>query len=100
MVAVYRSDERGGRKGLHSEGASSDLEASPEDEKSDAGVASATAVPPAGWDLPTAEQPSITARRSVLVFDADDPEEEEEPPAPQPAARRTALFDAEEQGWT
>ena len=42
MVAVYRSDERGGRKGLHSEGASSDLEASPEDEKSDAGVASAT----------------------------------------------------------
>ncbi len=99
MVAVYRSEERGGRKGLHSEGASSDLEASPEDEKSDAGVASATAVPPAGWDLPTAEQPSITARRSVLVFDADDPEEEE-PPAPQPAARRTALFDAEEQGWT
>ena len=38
MVAVYRSEERGGRKGLHSEGASSDLEASPEDEKSDVGV--------------------------------------------------------------
>ena len=68
---------------------------SPEDEQSEMTVAVGA---PASWDLPTAEQPSAPVRRLAGVFNAEG-SEPEVPDPPQPTARRTGLFDAEQEGW-
>jgi len=96
-VVVHGADEQPGRRGLHSE-AASEVEPSADEQAGEADAAKDSSMLTARWDLPTAEQPSTPSRRSVGVFDADGAPEEET--AAIKPARRVALFDAEEEGWT
>jgi len=99
-VVVHRADERPARRGLHSEAAASVVEPPADDQAGEGDGQKDSSVLAARWDLPTAEQPPVPSRRSVGVFEAEGAPDEEEEAEPQPAARRVALFDAEEQGWT
>jgi hypothetical protein len=64
----------------------------------EAGVSVADDLPADSWELPTAEQPSVSVLRLGGVFDAEG--SEPEILEPKPKARRTGLFDAEQEGWT